>query len=77
VLLAGPGKGTSVVVESRDGDQWSEIGRTAHPADPIVLTPQMIHLPEHGYQSVRVRIANHSAQDPMMVDALTFLDLGD
>jgi hypothetical protein len=76
-LLAGPGKGTSVVVEAHDENRWSEIGRAVSPANPIVLTPQMIRLPAHGYQEVRVRIANQSSQEAMTVDGLTFLDMGD
>ena len=77
VLLAGPGKGTSVVVEAHDENGWSEIGRAAPPANPIVLMPQMIRLPVRGYQEVRVRIANQSSQEAMTVDGLTFLDMGD
>ena len=77
VLLAGPGKGTSVVVEARDANGWSEIGRAVPPANPVVLMPQMIRLPAHGTHEVRVRIANQSPQEAMTVDGLTFLDMGD
>ena len=86
VLLAGPSKGTKVVVEARDAHGWSELGRVGEPANPIVLTPLIMRLPDrlpdmgspdHGYRDVRVRIANQSPKDAMTVDAPTFLDLGD
>jgi hypothetical protein len=76
VLLAGSAKGTSVVVEAREASRWIEIGRTAAPGNPTILTPQLVRLPVRAYDEVRVRIANHSQREAMMVDAPTFLDLG-
>jgi hypothetical protein len=77
VLLAGPGQGTSVVVDALEASGWREIGRVGAPASATVLTPQTVRLPVRGHGEVRVRIANRSKQDAMLVDAPTFLDLGD
>jgi hypothetical protein len=76
VLLAGPAKGASVVIEAQDAKRWVEIGRTIAPVNATILTPQIFSLPVRAYDEVRVRIANRSQQEAMMVDALTFLDLG-
>jgi hypothetical protein len=76
VLLAGPAKGTSVVVEAREANRWIEIGRSAAPGNQAILTPWIVGLPDRVYGEVRVRIANRSQQEAMTVDALTFLDLG-
>ena len=75
-LLAGPARGASVVVESQQANRWVEIGRSPAASSPAVLTPQTVRLPVRPFDQVRVRIANHSQQESMMVDALTFLDLG-
>jgi len=79
VLLAGPARGTSVVVEARNGAGWSEIGRTTAPANPIVLSPVIVglSLPAQSFVEVRVRMTNQSQSEAMTVDAPTFLDLGD
>jgi hypothetical protein len=76
VLLAGPAKGTSVIVEGREANGWVVIGRSAAPDYATILSPRMIRLPERAYDEVRVRISNQSQQQAMVIDALTFLDLG-
>ena len=79
VLLAGPARGTSVVVEARNGVGWSEIGRAAAPASTTVMSPVIVGLGPlpQGFAEVRVRMSNQAQAAAMTVDAPTFLDLGD
>ena len=65
-----------MVVEANQGNRWVEIGRTAPAKSQTILTPQVVRLPVRPFDQVRVRIANRSEQVAMMVDALTFLELG-
>ena len=75
-LLAGPSHGAFVLVEVQQANRWVEIGRSAAARSPSILSPKMVLLPMRPFDKVRVRITNHSQHEAMMVDALTFLDLG-
>jgi hypothetical protein len=64
-----------VVVEGRQGGDWTEIARLPPPPSPTIMVPVRVRLATVP-DEVRVRVIDHAAarESYLLVDALTFVE---